>query len=190
MQDRRAGDGAFSTFAHGAAPFASLYQLARKQIEQGVPSHWAPYVSVPDVDAAAATASGLGGQVIVPPHDAGLARISLICDPAGALIGLWQRPGHSGEHTQANSISCRPKGLGQHDRRRGHPPQRQLCLDGDRAHRGVPQRRLPVARLEGRGRETALPRHDRLARWRSRHQPLSDAVCCRRSPSAASRRPT
>jgi predicted enzyme related to lactoylglutathione lyase len=112
VQDRRAGDGAFSTFAHGAAPFASLYQLARKQIEHGVPSHWMPYVSVPDVDAAAATASRLGGQVIVPPHDAGLARISLICDPAGALIALWQRPGHSGEHVQAKLDLVPPEGIG------------------------------------------------------------------------------
>lgn len=90
-RDERAGEGLFSTFAHGDAPFASLYQLTRKQIEHGVPSHWTPYVSVPDVDAAAAQASGLGGQIIAPPQDvAGIARISLISDPAGALIGLWQ----------------------------------------------------------------------------------------------------
>ena len=93
VQDQRAGEGQFSTFAQREAPFASLYQLTRKQIEHGVPSHWTPYVSVPDVDAMASKASGLGGQVIVPPHDvAGLARVSLITDPAGALIGLWQRP--------------------------------------------------------------------------------------------------
>ena len=93
VQDQRAGEGQFSTFAQREASFASLYQLTRKQIEHGVPSHWTPYVCVPDVDAAASKDSGLGGQVIVPPHDAaGLARVSLISDPAGALIGLWQRP--------------------------------------------------------------------------------------------------
>jgi predicted enzyme related to lactoylglutathione lyase len=92
-QDQRAGDGQFSTFANHDAPFASLYQLTQKQIDPGVPSHWTPYVSVPDVDAAVSRASGLGGEIIVPPHDvAGLARISLIADPAGALIGLWQKP--------------------------------------------------------------------------------------------------
>jgi predicted enzyme related to lactoylglutathione lyase len=91
VRDRRVGEGRYSTFADRAAPFASLYQLARKQIEHGVPSHWTPYVSVPDVDAAASKAAGLGGQIIVPPHDAGgLARVSLIADPTGALIGLWQ----------------------------------------------------------------------------------------------------
>jgi uncharacterized protein len=91
VQDRRAGEGHFSTFANRETPFASLYQLSRKQIEHGVPSHWTPYVSVPDLDAAVSMAASLGGQVIVPPHNSGgLARISLIVDPTGALIGLWQ----------------------------------------------------------------------------------------------------
>jgi predicted enzyme related to lactoylglutathione lyase len=91
VQDRRAGAGRFSTFANRETPFASLYQLSRKQIEHGVPSHWTPYVSVPDLDAAASMAASLGGQVVIPPHDSGgLARISLIADPTGALIGLWQ----------------------------------------------------------------------------------------------------
>jgi predicted enzyme related to lactoylglutathione lyase len=57
-------------------------------------------VSVPDVDATASKASGLGGQVIVPPQDvAGFARVSLISDPSGALIGLWQKPREAnGQH--------------------------------------------------------------------------------------------
>jgi predicted enzyme related to lactoylglutathione lyase len=112
-QDRRAGDGEFGTFSRGAAPFASFYQLSRSQIEQGVPSHWTPYVSVPDVDAAAAKATDLGGEVIVPPHDAGLAGISLICDPAGALIGLWQASGGVEEQAQAKADCAARKGAGQ-----------------------------------------------------------------------------
>src|SRR5262245_21315439 len=91
VQDRRGGEGHFSTFAHREVPLASLYQLSRKQIARGVPSHWTPYVSVPDLDVAASMAASLGGQVVIPPHDSGgLARISLIADPTGALIGLWQ----------------------------------------------------------------------------------------------------
>lgn len=91
VQDRRAGQGRFSTFAHRDAPFASLYQLSRKQIGQGVPSHWTPYLSTPNADSTAAKAADLGGQIIVPPHDvAPFARISLISDPTGALFGIWQ----------------------------------------------------------------------------------------------------
>jgi predicted enzyme related to lactoylglutathione lyase len=66
VQDQRAGKGLFSTFASHDAQFASLYQLTRKQIEQGVPSHWTPYVGVPHVDTAVAQALSLGGQVVVP----------------------------------------------------------------------------------------------------------------------------
>jgi len=36
VQDRRSGGGRFGTFAHRDAPFASLYQLSRAQIGQGV----------------------------------------------------------------------------------------------------------------------------------------------------------
>ena len=90
-EDRNCGAGSFSTFAAAGAPFASLYQLTLRQAQQGVPSHWTPYVSVRDADAAARRVYDLGGQVIVPPQDvAGFARVSLICDPAGALLGLWQ----------------------------------------------------------------------------------------------------
>jgi predicted enzyme related to lactoylglutathione lyase len=91
VRDRRAGEGHFSTFASRETPFASLYQLSRKQIAHGVPSHWTPYVCVPDLDVAASMAANLGGQVVIAPHDSGgLARISLVADPTGALIGLWQ----------------------------------------------------------------------------------------------------
>ena len=91
VQDRQLGKGRFSTFAHGDAHFASLYQLTRTQIGQGVPSHWTPYLSTPNADATASQAAHLGGQIIVPPHDVQpFARISLICDPTGALFGLWQ----------------------------------------------------------------------------------------------------
>jgi predicted enzyme related to lactoylglutathione lyase len=91
LRERRSPQGQFSTFSDGGPPFASLYRLTRKQIEHGVPSHWTSYVSVRELDAAISTAVHLGGQVIVPPQDiAGFARVGLIADPAGALIGLWE----------------------------------------------------------------------------------------------------
>lgn len=95
--DRQVGDGRISVIAAAGRPCASLYQLTRRQIGEGVPSHWTGYVGVPDVDAAARMAARLGGQVIVAPHDVeGFARISLIADPTGALVGLWQGPQPAG----------------------------------------------------------------------------------------------
>ena len=57
----------------------------------GAPSLWLPYVDVPDLAAATAKARELGAQIIqdsVPVQDMGA--FSLIVDPTGAMIGLWE----------------------------------------------------------------------------------------------------
>ena len=57
----------------------------------GLPAHWLAYVSVPDVDAAAAEAAKLGGQVVVPPMDIPtVGRIAVLVDPQGAAIGIFK----------------------------------------------------------------------------------------------------
>jgi predicted enzyme related to lactoylglutathione lyase len=76
VQDRHIGAGRFGVFRHGDAQFASLYQLSSEQIVRGIPSHWTPYVSVLDVDAAARRAEALGGRIVVAPHDAERSRAS------------------------------------------------------------------------------------------------------------------
>lgn len=69
----------------------SLYQLQRARLEQGVPSHWTPYVRVADADAAVQHTAACGGRLVVAPFDVpGIARIALIEDAVGALLGLWQ----------------------------------------------------------------------------------------------------
>lgn len=62
-----------------------------KQVCPDVPSAWMPYVIVDDVAAATKKAAGLGAKVMkevseVP--DMGL--FSIIADPTGAVLGLWQ----------------------------------------------------------------------------------------------------
>jgi predicted enzyme related to lactoylglutathione lyase len=57
----------------------------------GAPSMWMPYVGVADVRAATDKAKSLGASVIrdvTPVMDAG--SLSIITDPTGAMIGLWQ----------------------------------------------------------------------------------------------------
>jgi len=86
--------GTFRTLGHGGHAFASLYRIAREQVERGVPAHWIPYVSTPDVSATAAKATSLAGRIVVQPqHFPGLARVCLIADPTGAILGLWQGEG-------------------------------------------------------------------------------------------------
>lgn len=83
--------GTFRTLEHDGRAVASLYRLARAQVARGLPAHWIPYVSTPDVSATAAKAASLAGRIVVwPQHFPGLARVALIADPTGAIIGLWQ----------------------------------------------------------------------------------------------------
>jgi len=90
-QRKQANGGEYVHFVRGGKSFASVYQLDSRQIAAGVPSHWTPYVGVSDVQEMGSRARDLGGQVIVNPFEVdGLARVSLIADSNGALIGLWQ----------------------------------------------------------------------------------------------------
>jgi hypothetical protein len=90
---QRNNGGEFMHFSAGGESIASLYQLGAQQIAGGVPSHWTPYVGVADLDAAGAKAEALGGQVVVRPFGVdGMARVSLVSDSVGALIGLWELP--------------------------------------------------------------------------------------------------
>jgi predicted enzyme related to lactoylglutathione lyase len=91
-QRKQTNGGEYVQFVRGGESFASVYQLEARQIDAGVPSHWTPYIAVSDVHEMGSRAKALGGQVIVNPFDVdGLARLSLIADSAGALIGLWER---------------------------------------------------------------------------------------------------
>jgi len=56
----------------------------------GVASHWLPYVSVPDVDAAFAAAVAAGASPLTGPTDYGQAgRGAALADPTGARLCLW-----------------------------------------------------------------------------------------------------
>ena len=78
----------------GGGEVGSLYQMERAHLEHGVPSHWTPYVRVADVGEAARRAVALGGTLLAGPMLVpGVAHVSLILDPVGARIGLWQPSG-------------------------------------------------------------------------------------------------
>ena len=86
-----ANGGFFTRLQLAGRDVGSLYQLQEKQIADGVPSHWTPYVRVDDVDDAVRRAVAIGRQVLVQAFDvADIARIALILDPVGAHFGLWQ----------------------------------------------------------------------------------------------------
>ncbi len=53
------------------------------------PSHWSVYFAVDDVDAAAATATSSGGNILAGPMDMpGVGRFVSVADPQGSVVGL------------------------------------------------------------------------------------------------------
>lgn len=89
--EHRANGGMLTKLCRGTDPVASIYRLSKMQLQQGIPSHWTPYMGVPDLEVAARRAEALGGTVLVAPFAVdGMARIALILDPVGAAMGLWQ----------------------------------------------------------------------------------------------------
>ena len=83
--------GHFASFRLGEEEVATIYQLRTHHLAQGVPSHWTPYIAVTSVDLSVRQAAALGASVVVAPFAIpGRARIALLQDPVGAVLGLWQ----------------------------------------------------------------------------------------------------
>ena len=58
---------------------------------QGVPPTWNTYIAVDNVDAASEAANRAGGRVLMSPFDVmDAGRMSVVADPTGAVVCLWQ----------------------------------------------------------------------------------------------------
>ena len=89
--EQAANGGSFTRLRQSGQDVGSVYQLSARHLENGVPSHWTPYLRVDDVDVVVQRAVALGGEVIVHPFAVeGTARIALILDCVGAQVGLWE----------------------------------------------------------------------------------------------------
>ena len=74
-----------------------LYQMWGEQLEQGVPTHWASYVSVANVDETVEKAESLGATVLMQPMDVfDAGRMAALMDPTGAVFSIWQPMKHIG----------------------------------------------------------------------------------------------
>ena len=63
----------------------------QKQMTPGAPSAWLAYVTVDDVKAATAKAKSLGARVVADVTEVPqMGWFSVITDPTGAALGLWQ----------------------------------------------------------------------------------------------------
>jgi predicted enzyme related to lactoylglutathione lyase len=62
-----------------------------KQLIPGASSAWMPYVYVKDIDASTKKAKRLGAKVMKDVTEVmGMGWLSIIVDPTGAILGLWE----------------------------------------------------------------------------------------------------
>jgi len=62
-----------------------------KQMIPGAPSQWMPYVGVADIKASTKKAKDLGAKVLKDVTEVQeMGWLSILTDPTGAMIGLWQ----------------------------------------------------------------------------------------------------
>jgi predicted enzyme related to lactoylglutathione lyase len=89
--DQLANGGSFTRLRLSDHDVGSIYQLKDTLLDNGMTSHWTPYVRVDDSDHAIKQAMLHGGTVVVEPFVvSGVARIALILDSVGAIVGLWE----------------------------------------------------------------------------------------------------
>jgi predicted enzyme related to lactoylglutathione lyase len=89
--------GVYTMLQQDGKDVAGLGEMPAEQKAQGMPAVWNSYISVDDVDAAAAKVGPLGGTVIVPPFDVmDAGRMAVVQDPTGAFVSLWQTKNHKG----------------------------------------------------------------------------------------------
>jgi uncharacterized protein len=88
LTDMDMGGGmAYTTFKPEDGPGGGMMQHP----VPGAPSAWLPYVAVEEIHAATAKAKSLGAIVVKDVQEVpNMGWFSIITDPAGAHLGLWQ----------------------------------------------------------------------------------------------------
>ena len=77
----------YTEFKIGGESVAGMMEMS-EQVPAEVPPHWLVYIEVADTDAAVASATSLGGSVVVPATDFPGGRFAVIVDPQGATLGV------------------------------------------------------------------------------------------------------
>jgi predicted enzyme related to lactoylglutathione lyase len=79
------GPAGMTMLARDAGPFAAVMP------KKGKVSGWVPYVQVDDVAAATERAVTLGAELLEDPTRGPAGTYSIVRDPGGAMVALWQK---------------------------------------------------------------------------------------------------
>ena len=86
FKDMPMGDMTYTMAYHGETEVCGLVKPPEGM---DAPAHWLGYSSVKDVDAAAQAIADKGGTILAPPMDIPIGRFSIVADPMGAVVALW-----------------------------------------------------------------------------------------------------
>ena len=87
LEDHQVGEETYTMIEVGEGTGGGLMQHPMP----GAPSYWLAYILVDDVAASTEKAKGLGATVVQERMEVpGYGWLSVIADPAGATIGLWE----------------------------------------------------------------------------------------------------
>jgi predicted enzyme related to lactoylglutathione lyase len=87
LEDMQMGDMTYTMIKVGDGTGGGIL----KNPVPGMPSMWVPYVDVDDLEAATEKARTLGAKVMREATDVGQGRFTIISDPNGTMLGLWER---------------------------------------------------------------------------------------------------
>lgn len=86
-EESSAGPAPYVTLRVGPTPICGLMAMP-PQVAAEVPSYWAPYFEVADVDAATEAATSRGATVLMGPETMEPGRIVMLMDPEDAMVNL------------------------------------------------------------------------------------------------------
>ncbi len=80
----------YTSFMNGDIPTAGMMAIT-PGMGEGIPSHWAVYLTVEDCDATVSKAKSLGAQVYKDTSDIpGMGRFAVLADPQGAVFSVFE----------------------------------------------------------------------------------------------------
>jgi predicted enzyme related to lactoylglutathione lyase len=87
LEDIPMGNGTYTMIGVGSGTAGGI----TKNPMDGAPSMWLAYVNVDDIAEATAKAKSLGATIVQDVTEVmGMGWLSLLTDPTGAALGLWQ----------------------------------------------------------------------------------------------------
>lgn len=80
----------YTMWVNGETPLGGVVELPAQAVQAGAPPHWLAYVSTPDAKATGEKAISLGGSVMMEMEVDNVGRFSVLGDPHGAVIAVYQ----------------------------------------------------------------------------------------------------